>query len=73
MVYLITGVVSMIAQTYILRIPAVRRVLKIPIIPDTMRVKPPTFMESVHHGMKWLQNKNADAQAQARAQARKKY
>jgi len=73
LVYLITGVVSMIAQTYILRVPAVRRMLKIPIIPDTMRIKPPTFMESVHHGMKWLQNKNADAQAQARSQARKKY
>lgn len=73
MVYLITGVVSMIAQAYILRAPAVRRILNIPIIPDKMRIKPPTFMESVRYGIDWMQKKNAAAQAQARTQARKKY
>jgi len=73
MVYLITGVVSMVAQTYILRAPAVRRMLNIPIIPDNMRIKPPTFMESVRYGIEWMQKTNATTQAQARSQAKKKY
>lgn len=73
MVYLLTGVIAMTAQSIILRTPSIRKALDIPRIPDHARVKPPTFLESVKFGVEWFKNKSAEAQAQQRAQQRKKF
>ena len=72
-VYLVTGVVAMTAQSIILRAPSIRKALDIPRIPDNTRVTPPTFLESVKFGVDWFKNKSAEAQAQQRAQERKKF
>lgn len=66
MVYLITGVVAMVAQSLVLRIPSVRKLFNIPLIPQKSRVKPPTFMESVRYGLDFMSQKNSAAQVQAR-------
>lgn len=73
MVYLLTGVVAMTAQSLVLRAPSVRKALGIPVIPDHARLKPPTFLETVKFGVEWLKKKNEEARAQARAQQRKKF
>ena len=73
LVYLATGVVAMTAQSLILRVPSIRKALNIPRIPTHLRVKPPTFLETVKFGVDWFKGKSAEAQAQARAQQRKKF
>ena len=73
MVYLVSVTATVVAQTLFLRVPAVRKALGIPKIPDHTPVKSPTFMETVKFGVEWMKNKNAEAQAQARAQQRKKF
>jgi len=73
MVSLVTGVIAITAQSLILRAPSVRKALGIPRIPNNLRIKPPTFMETVKFGVDWFKNKNAEAQAQARTQQRKKF
>jgi YidC/Oxa1 family membrane protein insertase len=72
-VYLITNVIAMTAQSLILRVPSIRKALNIPRIPNHLRVKPPTFLETVRFGVDWFKSKSAEAQAQARAQQRKKF
>jgi hypothetical protein len=72
MVYMLTQVIVIAAQTFILRSPSVRRALDIPKIPDHPHIKLPTFLESVKAGADWFKQKNAEAQAQAKAQRRKK-
>lgn len=73
MVYLITGVIAMTAQSLLLRAPSVRKVLNIPMMPVRAQVKPPTFLESVKFGIEWVGGKSAEARAQQRAQTRKKF
>jgi YidC/Oxa1 family membrane protein insertase len=73
MVYLVTGVVAMTAQSLLLRAPSVRKALNIPRIPNHMRTTPPTFLETAKFGADWFKNKGAEAQAQAKAQQRKKF
>lgn len=73
LVYLLTGVVAMTAQSLVLRTPSIRKALDIPRIPDHLRVKPPTFLETVKFGVDWFKSKSAEAQAQARAQQKKKF
>ena len=72
MVYLLTGVVAMTAQSLVLRAPSVRKALDIPRIPENARVKPPTFLETVKFGVEWFKKKNAEAAAQQRSQGRKR-
>lgn len=73
MVYLLTGVIAMTAQSLILRVPSVRKALDIPRIPDHARIKPPTFLETVRFGSEWIRNKKAEAEAQGGARERKKF
>jgi YidC/Oxa1 family membrane protein insertase len=73
MVSLLTGVTAMAVQSLILRAPSIRKALDIPRIPDHLRTKPPTFLETVRVGIEWFKKKNAEAQAQTRAQQRKKF
>ena len=73
MVYLLTGVVAITAQALILRVPSIRKVLDIPRIPDRVRVKPPTFLDTVKFGVEWYKKKSAEAAAQQGSQGRKKF
>ena len=72
MVYLLTGVIAMTAQSVILRNPLVRKALNIPKIPDNTLTKPPTFLETVKFGVEWYKKKSAEAAAQQRTQGRKR-
>lgn len=72
LVYLLTTVIATTAQSLLLRVPSIRKALNIPRIPSHLRVKPPTFLETVKFGVDWFKGKSAEAQAQARAQQRKK-
>lgn len=72
MVYLLTGVVAMTAQSLVLRAPSIRRALDIPTIPDHARMKPPTFLETVKFGIEWWKKKSAEARTQQRDQQKKR-
>jgi hypothetical protein len=72
-VYILTGIIAVTAQSLILRAPSIRKALNIPITPDHLRIKPPTFLETVKFGVDWFKSKSAEAEAQARAQQRKKF
>ncbi|KAF9648874.1 hypothetical protein BDM02DRAFT_3084167, partial [Thelephora ganbajun] len=62
-VYVVTNVVCMMAQSVILRVPSVRKALDIPKIPDHMyAAKPPTFLETAKFGVDWFKNKVTEAQ-----------
>ena len=65
-VYLITSITAMTAQSVILRQPAVRRMLGIPLIPEHMRTSAPSMRESYVYARKWLQDKIDDARGEAR-------
>jgi len=73
MVYLMTGVIAMTAQSLLLRTPSIRRTLDIPVIPDHARVEPPTFLETVKFGVEWYKKKSAEAAVQQRTQGKKKF
>jgi hypothetical protein len=73
MVYLLTGVIAMTAQSLLLRNPSIRRALDIPQIPNDTRPKPPTFLETVAFGIEWYKKKSAEAAAQQKTQGRKKF
>ncbi|KAI0327341.1 hypothetical protein GY45DRAFT_1257183 [Cubamyces sp. BRFM 1775] len=63
-VYLLTGIVMMILQSFALRQPAVRRMLGIPLIPAHLRQPAPSMMESLRFARKWWNNQVADVKAQ---------
>ncbi|KAI0673121.1 60Kd inner membrane protein-domain-containing protein [Trametes maxima] len=65
-VYLITSITAMIAQSLILRQPGVRRLLRIPLIPDHMRTPAPSMVDSFKYARKWWNDKVADARAASR-------
>ena len=57
-VYVLTGIAAMLLQTSILRLDAVRRLLRIPVLPKDTIVKPVTFKESIEHLRKWFREQN---------------
>jgi hypothetical protein len=63
--YVLTGIAAMLVQTVILRRDAVRRVLRIPVLPKHMDVKPVTFKESIDHLKKWFREQNQIARERA--------
>ncbi|KAI0651166.1 60Kd inner membrane protein-domain-containing protein [Trametes meyenii] len=65
-VYLITSITAMIAQSLVLRQPAVRRLLRIPLIPDHIRTPAPSMVDSVKYVRKWWNDKVAEARAASR-------
>ena len=73
MVYLMTGVIAMTAQSLLLRTPSVRRALDIPVIPDNAHVEPPTLLETVKFGVEWYKKKSAEVAVQQRTQGKKRF
>ncbi|KAI0920635.1 hypothetical protein AcW1_002321 [Taiwanofungus camphoratus] len=67
LVYLMTSMAAMAVQTLILRQPAVRRALGIPIIPVQHQNKPASFMESYDFAKQWWKEKKAEQEAAIRA------
>ena len=55
----------MLVQTSMLRLDAIRRMLRIPLLPKNADVKPVTFRESVDHLKKWFREQNHIAQERA--------
>lgn len=55
----------MLVQTSLLRLDVVRRILRIPLLPKGMDVKPVTFRESIDHLKKWFREQNQIAQERA--------
>ncbi|KAI8990398.1 60Kd inner membrane protein-domain-containing protein [Trametes punicea] len=62
-VYLISSIVLMITQSLVLRQPAVRRLLGIPLIRIEHRQPAPSMRESLQYARKWWNDKIADARA----------
>ncbi|KAI0076978.1 hypothetical protein K474DRAFT_1596816 [Panus rudis PR-1116 ss-1] len=71
LVYIVTSIVGIMAQTAILRVPAVRRVLGIPIIPKTQTLKPASMRESLAYAKKWWEQQKRDAELKAKASQRR--
>ncbi|KAI9455898.1 60Kd inner membrane protein-domain-containing protein [Lactarius psammicola] len=63
--YVLTGIAAMLVQTSVLRKDAVRRILRIPLLPKNTNVKPVTFQESIDHLKKWFREQNRIAQERA--------
>ncbi len=61
LVYLISSITAMTLQSLILRQPAVRRVLSIPLIPKHLSTPAPSMRESLQYARKWWDDKVADA------------
>ena len=64
-VYLITSITAMTVQSLILRQPAIRRALGIPIIPAHLRTTPPSMRDSYFYARKWLHDKMDEARVQS--------
>lgn len=71
LVYLLTSITCMTAQSLLLRQPAVRRALGIPIIPKNLRTPMPSMRESALYVRQWWNNKLADARAAEKARRRR--
>jgi len=69
--YVLTGIAAMLVQTIILRRDGVRRILRIPVLPKDVDVKPVTFKESIDHLKHWFREQNKIALE--RAQKGKKW
>jgi hypothetical protein len=61
----LTGIAAMLAQTCVLRLDVVRRMLRIPVLPKDVDVKPVTFKESIDHLKVWVRERNQIAQESA--------
>jgi hypothetical protein len=48
----------MLVQTSVLRLDAVRRILRIPLLQKNTNTKPVTFQESIDHLKKWFREQN---------------
>ncbi|KAL6302584.1 60Kd inner membrane protein-domain-containing protein [Sparassis latifolia] len=70
MVYLITSLSFILAQTLFMRIPVVRRALGIPIVPRHMQSQSATFKESLDFVKQWWKDKKAEQEAAIRANRR---
>lgn len=70
LVYLTTSILAMIGQSLILRQPAIRRMLGIPIIPKHLRTPAPSMRESFVYARKWWADKMAGARATDAARRR---
>ncbi|EIW56459.1 membrane insertase OXA1 [Trametes versicolor FP-101664 SS1] len=66
LVYLISSITAMTLQSLILRQPAVRRALSIPLIPAHLSTPAPSMRESLQYARKWWDDKVADARAAPR-------
>jgi len=71
LVYLITSIVAMSVQTIVLRQPAIRRALGIPIVPKQHEMKSASFKESIDFAKKWWKEKKEEQEAALRASKRR--
>ncbi|KAM5533519.1 hypothetical protein V8D89_012856 [Ganoderma adspersum] len=71
LVYLLTSITCMTAQSLLLRQPAVRRLFGIPIVPKNLRTQLPTMRESAVYLRQWWNNKLADARATQKVSRRR--
>ena len=71
LVYLMTSITAMTFQSLLLRQPAVRRMLGIPIVPKNLRTQLPTMRESAVYLRQWWNNKLADARAAQKVSRRR--
>ncbi|EPQ55875.1 hypothetical protein GLOTRDRAFT_76107 [Gloeophyllum trabeum ATCC 11539] len=60
---IIASVIFYAAQVILLRTPAIRRALKIPALPQHMKQKVPSFVETFKFGKNWYAQRVKDAQA----------
>ncbi|KAH9922212.1 60Kd inner membrane protein-domain-containing protein [Fomitopsis serialis] len=67
MVYIITSIIGLMAQSLVLRSTAIRRLLGIPIVQQQHQTKPATMMESVDFLKHWWQDKKKEQEAIIRA------
>jgi len=67
MVYIITSIIGLTAQSLVLRSAAIRRLLGIPIVQQQHQTKPATLMESVDFLKQWWQDKKKEQEAIIRA------
>ncbi|GJE89000.1 hypothetical protein PsYK624_050890 [Phanerochaete sordida] len=72
LVHLLTGTVCMSVQSAVLRLPAVRRALDIPVRPANAGTKSVSMMDSIRYLGQWWQKKQADAAYQARLKSRQR-
>jgi len=63
--YILTGIAAMLVQTSVLRQDAVRRLLRIPVLPKNTDGKPVTFKESIDLLKQWFREQNRIAQQRA--------
>ncbi|KAK7688723.1 hypothetical protein QCA50_008261 [Cerrena zonata] len=70
-VYLLTSILSMTAQTALLRLPAVRRALNIPVLPPTSGMKSASFGESIKYVRTWWNDQKKEAVRKAKADRRR--
>ncbi|CAL1698243.1 unnamed protein product [Somion occarium] len=71
LVYLLTSIISMSAQTAILRLAAVRRLLGIPVLTPGQGVKSASIKESIDFAKNWWRTQKREAEAKARAERRR--
>ena len=71
LVYLLTSIISMSAQTAILRLPAVRRAFKTPVLPPTAGMKGASFGESIQYVRNWWNEQKKAAVQKAKADRRR--
>ncbi|KAH8077084.1 60Kd inner membrane protein-domain-containing protein [Cristinia sonorae] len=64
-VYLLTSILAMTAQTLLLRVPAVRRAFGIPILAQGVGNKSVSMSESVQYASKWFKQKMEEAKEDA--------
>ena len=65
-VYVITSIIAMTAQSLILRQPAIRQKLRIPLIPAHLRQPSPSMRDSFEFARKWWVNKVSEARESQR-------
>ncbi|RPD60686.1 hypothetical protein L226DRAFT_505197 [Lentinus tigrinus ALCF2SS1-7] len=65
-VYLLTSITAMTFQSLLLRQPAVRRMLGIPLIPKHLRTSAPSMRESYVYARKWINDKISEARVEAK-------
>jgi hypothetical protein len=63
--YILSGIITMVVQTAILRRDVVRRILRLPALPKNADMKSVTFKESIDHLKVWFREQNQTARERA--------
>lgn len=71
LVYVISSITAMSIQSVVLRQPAVRRALGIPIVERKHEIKSASFLESIDYAKKWWENKKKEQEDVIRTSRRR--